>query len=456
MVNMDSIIKRNKVFINTLFVIAVPVVIQNMISIGLNMIDTIMVSGLGENAISAVGLANRIYFIFTTICFGIYSGASIFIAQYWGAKDTASIKKIFGIDLIIGSLLSLFFSLIVFFFRNQIMRIFIDDIHVIELGSEYLKIISFSYLITAISFAFSFNCRAIHRLKLPTIINAIALLINTFLNWILITGNLGFKALGVEGAAIATLIARVFEFIALIYFIYKDKNHPLAGTIKELTSWDLAMLKKVLKTSFPVILSETAWSVGTSVYFIAYGFMGSYAIAVVQIAFNISDFFQTLFFGIGNASAVMIGNEIGKNDIDNATNYSNKFVKITLVLSVVFATLLLISRNTIIQFFNLEPMTSEYLSKTLIVYSLYFTPKMFSYMFICGILRAGGDTKFCMFVDIITIWGIGVPLSFISVLLFKLPIHLVIALVFSEEIIKAITVTKRFKSKKWINNLIMN
>ncbi|MDF2884980.1 MAG: family efflux transporter [Clostridiaceae bacterium] len=453
---MNDIIKRNKAFINTMIIIAIPVVIQNMISIGLNMIDTVMVSELGENAISAVGLANRIYFIFTTICFGIYSGASIFVAQYWGAKDMVSIKKVFGIDLIIGSLLSLIFAVLVFFFRNQIMRIFIDDPYVIELGSEYLKVISFSYPLTAISFAFSFNCRAIHKLKMPTVINAVALLINTFFNWILITGNLGFKALGVEGAAIATLLARIVEFVALIFFIYKDKNHPLAGTIKELTSWDVTMLKKVLKTSFPVIMSETAWSIGTSVYFIAYGFMGSYAIAVVQIAFNISDFFQTLFFGIGNASAVMIGNEIGKNDIDKAMDYSNKFVKITLVLSFVFASLLLVSRNYIIRYFNLEPITSEYLSKTLIVYSLYFTPKMFSYIFICGILRAGGDTKFCMFVDIITIWGIGVPLSFISVLLFKLPIHLVIALVFSEEIIKSITVTKRYLSKKWMNNLIMD
>lgn len=453
---MNKLNKKNNEFLNTLIVIAIPVIIQNMISIGLNMIDTVMVSELGENAISAVGLANRIYFIFTTICFGIYSGASIFIAQYWGAKDTDSIKKVFGIDLAIGTLLSFVFSIVVFFFRDSLMRIFIDDVNVIALGSEYLKVIAFSYFFTAISFAFSFNCRAIHRLKLPTAISAVALLINTFLNWVLITGNLGFEALGVEGAAIATAIARLFEFVALIYFIYKDKGHPLAGSLKELTSWDLNMLKKVLKTSFPVILSETAWSVGTSVYFIAYGFMGSSAIAVVQIAFNISDFFQTLFFGIGNASAVMVGNEIGKNDIDNALDYSNKFVKITAVLSIVLAVLLLVFKDLIITFFNLEPTTSMALSKTLVVYSLYFAPKMFSYMFICGILRAGGDTKFCMFLDIITIWFIGVPLSFISVLVFKLPIHLVIAVVFSEEILKSITVIKRYKSKKWINNLIMD
>ncbi|WP_313342649.1 MATE family efflux transporter [Sedimentibacter sp.] len=453
---MDNLTKKNNVFLSTLLVIAIPVVIQNILSIGLNMIDTIMVSKLGENAISAVGLGNRIYFIFTTICFGIYSGASIFIAQYWGVRDTENIRKVFGIDIIIGSILSILFSIVVFFFREQIMRIFIDDPVVIELGGRYLKIVAFSYFFTAISFAYSFNSRAIHRLKMPVTINAIALCINTFFNWVLITGNLGFNAYGVNGAAIATFIARIFEFTALIFLIYKDKNHPLAGTIKDFISWDKSMLKKVLNTSFPVILSETAWSVGTSVYFIAYGFMGSYAIAVVQIAFNISDFFQTIFFGLGNASAVMIGNELGKNNLDNAFDYSQKFVKITLFLSVIFASLLFVSRGFIIKYFNLEPITSEFLNKTLVVYSLYFTPKMFTYLFICGILRAGGDTKFCMIVDIISIWFIGVPLSFISVLLFKLPIHYVIAIVFSEELIKAIVVINRYRSKKWLNNLIMN
>ncbi len=453
---MQKIIENNKAFINTLLVIAVPVIIQNAISIGLNMIDTVMVSSLGENAISAVGLANRIYFIFTTICFGIYSGASIFVAQYWGAKDTESIKKVFGIDLIIGSVLAIVFSVTVFLFREQLLRIFINEADVIHLGSKYLKIIAVSYFFTAVSFAFSFNCRAIHKLNMPTAISAVALCVNTFLNWILISGNLGFEAMGVEGAAIATLIARVVEFIALIYFIYRDKGHPLAGTFAELTSWDFSMLKKVMSTSVPVILSETAWSVGTSVYYIAYGFMGSYAIAVVQIAFTISDFFMTLFFGIGNASAVMIGNEIGKNDVDTAMNYSRKFVKLTLFLSIVLSFLLFISRNAIIKFFNLEPETSVYLSKTLAVYSLYFTPKMFTYMFICGILRAGGDTRFCMFLDMVTIWLMGVPLSFFSVLVLHLPIHLVIAVVFSEEIIKMVIILKRYKSRKWLNNLIMD
>lgn len=451
---MKNYINKDKMFLKAMFVIALPVIVQHIISIGLNMIDTVMVSSLGENSIAAVGLANRVYFIFTTICFGIFSGASIFIAQYWGAGDTKNIKKVLGIDLVIGSLLSIIFSIVVLVFPKQILSIFIDNENVIKLGADYLVIVAFSYFFTAISFAFNFSSRAIYRLKIPTIINAIALCMNTFINWLLITGNLGFPALGVKGAAIATLIARVFEFFALIYFIYKDCDHPLAGTIKEFLSWDFEMLTNILKTSFPVILSETAWSVGTSVYFIAYGYIGSYAIAVIQISYSISDFFQALFFGIGNACAVMIGNDLGKNNFDEAFDNSKKFVKLTLVLSIIFSALLFIFRGSIIKFFNLAPETNYYLDKTLIVFSIYFTPKMFTYMFICGILRAGGDTKFCMFVDIISIWFIGVPLSFISVLILNLPIHWVMAVVFSEEAIKMLITLKRYTSKKWINNLI--
>lgn len=452
---MSSIIK-DKVFYKTLLFISLPVIIQHIISIGLNMIDTIMVSKLGEDAITAVGLGNRFYFIFSTICFGIFSGASIFIAQYWGAGDTKSIKKVFGIDLIIGIFLSFIFSFVVFFFPKQLLGLFIKDLYVIELGSQYMKIIAFSYTFTSVSFAFSFNSRAIHKLKMPTIINAIALSINTFTNWILITGNLGFHSYGVRGAAIATLISRLFEFIALLFFIYRNRQHPLAGTFKEFTSWNKVMLKNILRTSFPVILSESAWSIGTSIYFVAYGFIGSYAIAVVQVSTNISDFFQAIFMGVGSACAVMLGNEIGKNNINIAFEYSKKFIKITLALSIAFSVLLFIFRGMIINFFNLSPTTNYYLDKALIVFCLYFTPKMFTYMFICGILRAGGDTKFCMFVDIVTIWFIGVPLSFFAVLVLNLPVHLVMALVFSEEILKLLVVLKRYLSKKWINNLIID
>jgi len=451
---MKNKLKFDKNFYKPMMVIALPVVIQNLISIGLNMIDSIMVGQLGVNPLAAVGIANRVYFVFSMICFGIYSGSSIFIAQYWGVKDLKNIKKLFGMNLFLGTVLSVALSVAVFIFPRQIVSVFSNDVTVINDGITYLRIISVSYLFTALSYAASFNSRAIHKLKAPTIISAIAISINTVLNYLLIYGVAGFPKLGVAGAAIATVIARIVEFVLMFGYIYKSKEHPLAGNLKELMSWDFKMFKNTLKTSLPVIISESSWSLGTTVYYIAYGMIGPSAIAVVQVAYIINDLFQSMFFGVGNAAAVMIGNEIGRNKMDKAYDYSMAFLKITLWLNIIISICLFLVRNLIVNMYNFDPQTNLMLERSLIVFSIYMTPKMFSYMFICGILRSGGDTKFCMYLDLISIWLIGVPLSFFSVLVLKLPIYYVLAVVFSEEIFKLAIVLKRYYSKKWINNLI--
>lgn len=451
---MKNKLKSDTNFYKPMMVIALPVVIQNLISIGLNMIDSIMIGQLGVNPLAAVGIANRVYFVFSMICFGIYSGSTIFIAQYWGVKDIKNIRKIFGMNLFLGTVLSVAFTVVVLIFPRQILSLFSDDITVINDGIIYLKIISISYLFTALSYAVSFNSRAIHKLKAPTIISAIAISVNTILNYFLIYGVAGFPRLEVAGAAIATVIARTIEFILMFIYIYKAKDHPLAGKLKELMSWNLPMFKNTLKTSLPVIISESSWALGTTVYYIAYGMIGPSAIAVVQVAYIINDLFQSMFFGVGNAAAVMIGNEIGRNEMDKAYDYSRAFLKITLWLNVIISIGLFLVRNIIVNMYNFDPQTNLMLERSLIVFAIYMTPKMFTYMFICGILRSGGDTKFCMYLDLISIWIIGVPLAFFSVLVLKLPIYYVLAVVFSEELFKLVIVLKRYYSRKWINNLI--
>jgi len=437
-----------------MFIIALPVVIQHIISIGLNLVDTVMIGRLGEDFLAAVGIANRIYFLFTIFCFGLYSGASVFVSQYWGVKDIKNIRKVFGIELSFGILIALVTSLLVQLFPHQIMSIFIDEEYVISLGIQYLRIISFSYVVTAISFAISFNSRSVHLLKKPTIINAAAISLNTFLNYVLIYGKFGFPSLGVEGAAYATLIARSIEFILMVSLIYFDKNHPFSANFKELTNWGMPMVKRVFRTSLPVVGNEAAWGIGTTIYYIAYGMIGPEAIAVVQVAFVISDFFQSVFFGIGNASAVMVGNEIGREKFDKAFDYSKKFIVITFSVAIIMSFLYFFSRNIIVAFYGFNTVTSSILNKTIIVSAIFLTPKMLTYLIIVGILRSGGDTKFCLILEFICVWAIGIPLSFFSVLVLKLPIHLVLALVFSEELVRLIIVLKRFESKKWINNLI--
>ncbi len=445
---------KDEYFYKTMFLIALPVVIQHIISIGLNLVDTVMIGRLGEDFLAAVGIANRIYFLFTIFCFGLYSGAAVFISQYWGVRDIKNIRKVFGIEITFGILIALVTSLLVQLFPHQIMSIFIDEEYVISLGIQYLRIISFSYIITAISFAISFNSRSVHLLKKPTIINATAISLNTFLNYILIYGKFGFPALGVEGAAYATLIARSVEFILMVSVIYFDKNHPFSASFKELTNWGMPMVKRVFRTSLPVVGNEAAWGIGTTIYYIAYGMIGPEAIAVVQVAFVISDFFQSVFFGIGNASAVMVGNEIGREKFDKAYDYSKRFIVITFSIAIIMSFLYFFSRNIIVAFYGFNAVTSSILNKTIIVSAIFLAPKMLTYLIIVGILRSGGDTKFCLILEFICVWAIGIPLSFFSVLVLKLPIHLVLALVFSEELIRLVIVLKRFESKKWINNLI--
>src|SRR6056297_2420781 len=235
---------KDEYFFKTMIIIAFPVVIQHIISIGLNLVDTVMIGRLGEDYLAAVGIANRIYFLFTIFCFGLYSGAAVFVSQYWGVKDIKNIRKVFGIEVTFGILIALTTSLLVQLFPYQIMNIFIDEEKVILLGIRYLRIISFSYIVTAVSFAISYNSRSVHLLKKPTIINATAISLNTFLNYVLIYGKFGFPSLGVEGAAYATLIARSIEFILMVSLIYFDKNHPFSANFKELTNWECLWLKE--------------------------------------------------------------------------------------------------------------------------------------------------------------------------------------------------------------------
>ncbi len=451
---MEKRLKIDKAFYKSMMVIAIPVVLQNLMSIALNMLDSIMVGQLGENPLAGVAIANRVFFIFSMVCFGIFSGSSIFIAQYWGAKDTKNIKKIFGINLFLGLILSIVTTIIAFVFAKQIVSLFSKEANVIQDGVTYLKIISTSYLLTALSYAASFSSRPVHKVFVPTIVNLIAILTNAVLNYLLIFGKAGFPMLGVAGAALATVIARLVEFVILFIYIYKSKDHPLAGSIKEFMSWDFKMLKDTLKTSFPVIVSESTWALGNTVYYIAYGMIGASAIAVVQVAYIINDLFQSMFFGLGNACAVMLGNEIGRNNIKKANDYSKIFLKICLALNIIISIALYLSRNAIISMYNFDVETNILLERVLVVFAIYTTPKMFTYMFICGILRAGGDTKFCMYLDIISIWLIGIPLAFLSVLVFKLPLEYVLAVVFAEELFKLVIVTRRYKSEKWINRII--
>lgn len=446
--------EENQQFYRTMATIAAPIALQSLIGTSLNMVDTMMIGSLGAESIAAVGIANRIFFLFILFVFGGFSGMSIFTSQFWGKKDLRNIHRVQGIMLGFGFLVSGLFMALALIFPGAIMRIFIDDPRVIELGISYLRIVAWSYPLTAMTFAYSYASRSVHRTKLPMAASMVALSLNTLLNYTLIYGHFGFPRLGVEGAATATLISRAIEMLILIGVVYFGKGHPLAARPKELRDFDSAMVKRVLKTAAPVFVNEATWALGVTVYYIAYGFLGTDAVAVVQICYVVSDFFQSLFMGMGNAAAVMIGNEIGAGKENRAYQYGAKYLRMSVTLAILIGSALYFSRSGIVHFYSLEPATKSSLMLALTVVAFYQLPKMFTYVMIVGVLRSGGDTRYCMILDLVGIWLIGVPLAFIATLVWHLPVHWVLACVFFEEILKSFITIPRFRSKRWVNNVI--
>ncbi|MGN0710841.1 MAG: MATE family efflux transporter [Anaerovoracaceae bacterium] len=438
-------------FYKKLSLVAIPVVIQNIISIGLNMIDILMIGRLGEAELAAVGSANQIFFIYGMICFGLYSGAAVYVAQYWGIRDLDSIRKVIGIDCVVGVSMALTTTVLAYVFAPQMIWIFSRDAQVIALGAEYLRIVCFSYVMSSLSFVVVYCSRAIQRLKAATIINASAILVNTFLNYCLIYGHFGMPALGVKGAAIATLTARFAEMAAFGIYLWVQKEHPFHMNPAELLSFDRQLFGNVMRTAIPVIFTEGGWAAVTSLTFVAYGMLGPTALAVIQVGEVVTNLSQALFFGLGNAIAVLIGESLGRKETDKAFEYGRMAMKITWVMNITVTIILIALSHPIAAVYHFNSETTELLIKVLIAWALTTTPKMLAYVLICGILRAGGDTVFSLAADLSCNAFIQVPVAFFCVLVLKLPLYAIVFLVALNDFTKTIICYKRFYSKKWMN-----
>ncbi len=439
-------------FYRKMLVVAIPVMLQNLIVIGLNMIDTLMVGVLGEEQLAGVGSANQIYMLFSMMCFGFYSGASVYVAQYWGIRDVKTIKKVISIDYIMGVGIAAVMTVIAFVFAPQLIWIFSRDELVIEYGVQYMRIACFTYVLAAVSMNISFNSRAIQRLVATTAINAGAVVVNAVLNYILIFGKLGFEAMGVRGAAMATLIARILEMLAMIGIVLFSKDHPLRIGISNLLHIDKTMFGRVFRTAIPVVGTEGGWSVCVSLVFSAYGILGAAAQAVVQVAGVVADLFQCMYFGLGNATSVIIGESLGRGEKDYAYHCSKISLLITCGLNVVMTLLLILFREPIAGIYHFDGDTTKLLVMTLGAWAITITPKMLAYIFICGVLRAGGDTLYSLVVD----FGLNVmqvPIAFLSVLYLDAPLYIIVMLVATTELVKSIICFFRWKSKRWMNQM---
>ncbi|ACD53032.1 MATE family efflux transporter [Clostridium botulinum] len=446
-------IVEDKVFLRKTIAIAIPVTIQALLNTTLNLIDTMMIGQLGETTIAAVGLANKVFFVFTLLLFGIVSGSSILTAQYWGKKDIKNIRKVLGISLIIGLFGAIIFVIPSLICPNIVMRIFTPNESTIGIGVAYLSIVALSYPLTAITNAYISLLRAVNEVKAPVVISLFSILINAILNYTLIFGHFGFPALGVQGAAIGTLIARIIECISVLSIVYL-KNGPAAARLKELVAFDKTFIKMFFITVSPVIANEFMWGLGVTIYSLVYGRMGDGAVAAITITQTVEQIAVVIFQGISAATAVILGNELGANKLKKADIHAKYLLILQFIATLVIGVICILTRWPLIHLFTVTEAVAVDISKCLIVFVLYLPFKMFNLVNITGVLRSGGDTKSGLILDTTGVWLIGIPLAYLGGIFLSLPIYWVYVLVLAEEIYKFVLSFKRYKQKKWLKNIV--
>lgn len=442
-------------FRKTMLGIALPIILQMLLTNGLSFVDTMMISRLGESEIAAVGLANQMFFLVFLIFFGITSGTGIFVAQFWGDRDEKGIHHVVGLSLVGTMFFAVPFALFSWLIPQDLMRLFTPDPVVVKLGTEYLKIIAPSYLLSGISFSFAMALRSIERPRIPLAATAISLGLNTVMNMVLIFGLIGFPALGVRGAAIATLISRTIELIVILTLIY-SRQLPVAAGFKEYLGFDRKMVKKFFITAGPVLLNEMAWSLGMVMYKIVFARMGTGVIAAANITESIQGLFFVVLMGTGTTAAIMIGKKIGEGQKKEAYRFARYFLIQGLITGVFLGILMSATAPAIVLILNMKSETIGLVRLTLMAIGILIPIKAFNLHMIVGVLRSGGDTTFSFITEFLGVWGIGVPIAFLAGLSFKLSLPAVYLLVGLEEVFKFIMTGLRFRSGKWINDLTRN
>ena len=443
---------EKKQFYTTFRRLAIPIALQHMVVSTVNLVDVLMLAALGTIAVAGVGLANQVYFLLVVLNYGLYSGMGVFLAQYWGKRDMAHIHRTLGLGLSIGILAALLFSLAAILLPYPILHLLSDDETALTIGASYLRIVGFSYLFTSVSACLGIALRSIGQPRFPLITSVMSLLLNVGLNYLLIFGKCGCPALGADGAAIGTVIARTAEFIVLLLLIGHYCRFILTN-VRAMLDFSRSFIRHYAKIAAPVIVNESLWGLGMVMYVAAYEKIGTDALAVSQVTSTIQNLTELVAMGIGNAAAVMIGNIIGEGDKKEAFLYAQRFLNVTFLLGVLTGLVLAACIPLILWGVQMTPEVKSLLLRTLIVCAVLVPLKAASVVIIVGILRGGGDTRYAMLLEVGNVWLIGVPLAFIGALVWELPIYWLMLLINLEEAGKVTVGLHRTYSRRWITDV---
>lgn len=429
--------------------LALPIALQQFMTALVGACDAIMLGKLSQDAMSAVSLATQVTFVFNLFMFAFMAGENMFVAQYYGKGDYTGISQVFSLVTKICGCIAVVFLAGTLFFPEQLMRILTNEETLIVLGSEYLRVIGISYVFSGIAqifLAIMKNCGAVN---MSTLINGVMVILNIALNAVFIFGLSGFPKMGIKGAALATVLATVVQFLWSVGYVL-CRVRAVKFSLK---SCEKKLFGRFWQKTVPLLINNLAWGIGFSMYSVIMGHLGTDAVAANGIA-NISKNLVVCFcLGLGNAGSIIVGNRLGADRLQEAKEVGETLTKTAIIAGIVSGLVLIALSPFITKMVDLTPTARGYLQKMLLISSYYIAGKSVNCMTIGGIFAAGGDSKFGMMCDSVTLWCIIVPLGCICAFILKLPVMVVYFVLNLDEIIKLPVVYKHYKKYKWIKNL---
>ena len=429
--------------------LALPIALQQFMTALVGACDAIMLGKLSQDAMSAVSLATQVTFVFNLFMFAFMAGENMFVAQYYGKGDYTGISQVFSLVTKICGCIAVVFLAGTLFFPEQLMRILTNEKTLIVLGSEYLRVIGISYVFSGIAqtfLAIMKNCGAVN---MSTLINGVMVMLNIVLNAVFIFGLSGVPKMGIKGAALATVLATVVQFLWSVGYVLCR----IRAVKFSLRSCEKKLFGRFWQKAVPLLINNLAWGIGFSMYSVIMGHLGTDAVAANGIA-NISKNLVVCFcLGLGNAGSIIVGNRLGADRLQEAKEAGGTLTRTAIIAGIVSGLVLIALSPFITKMVDLTPTARGYLQKMLLICSYYIAGKSVNCMTIGGIFAAGGDSKFGMLCDSVTLWCITVPLGCICAFILKLPVMVVYFVLNLDEIIKLPVVYRHYKKYKWIKNL---
>ncbi|CAK3423316.1 multidrug resistance protein, MATE family [Vibrio crassostreae] len=444
----------NAPVLKQLFALAIPITLQSIFFSSKGVIDLIMIGQLSESDISAAGVASRAFFVATIIISGVTTAGAILIAQYFGKKDRQGTKRSTALTWLLSSIVAILPFSALAIANSQVMALSSNNVAVQDLGAQYLWITSFSLFCVAFSGSIAAYLRSIHQASTSLYLSSFGIILNIFLNWVLIFGHFGAPTMGLKGAAIATLTSSVLEVAITIIYLRLSKQLTLFSFSDIKRALNFTHIKQLTCLAFPTTVNFTLWAGGLFAYTSIMGQASDDGLIVLSIISPIEAFSLSFLIGIANASAVIVGNHIGAKDFDSAYRHAIMITVIAFLVTLCVSLSLYALKDTVLNLFvSLEVTTRELANKFYMILCVGIVLRSLPTTMVVGVLRAGGDVKFCLYQDLFTQWCFGIPLAAIGALLMGLTPEWIFALFFLETLFKWFACIYRFRSRRWFNYL---